>query len=207
MSEEGKPEKVALTTRESELVVIAMQCLAGGVKVQLDWEKFTQMADYKNANSARTNFQAVIKKLSEGTVDKIYVAQSSVANPAAPKKRAAKPKAAAKETATNDGEMADNDATPEKPKRKRAPPKPKTPVAEQTSDNEKTPPTMAPKKKRATKASSEAPEPKRAKKSPEAKEEVKPEIKPEVKSEDTVSEPEPETENFFDAALEPSSSA
>ncbi len=180
---------------------------SSGLQVQLDWEKFTQMADYKNANSARTNFQAVLKKLSEGALDKFYVAQSSVATPAVPKKRTTKPKAAAKETAINDGETADNDATPEKPKKKRAPPKAKAPVADPTSDNEKTPPTMAPKKKRAAKASSEAPEAKRVKKSPEAKEEakeeVKPEIKPELKSEDTVSEPEPE--NIFDAALEPSS--
>ncbi|KAI4179294.1 MAG: hypothetical protein LQ346_007225 [Caloplaca aetnensis] len=205
MSEAEKPTKTPLTLRETEVVVMAMQCLQGG-EIKIDYDKLTAMAEYKNKHSTNAVFSSIKMKLSKATLENHFVAHGGAAVTAAAKKRAAKPKAAAKETATNDGEVADNDATPEKPKKKRAP-KAKAPVVENTSDNEKTPPTLAPKKKRATKASSEAPEPKRVKKSPEAKEEIKPEIKPEVKSEDTLSEleAEAESENFFDAALEPSS--
>lgn len=67
--------------------------------------------------SARTNFQAVLKKLSEGTVDKYYVAQSSVTTLAAPKKRAAKPKAT-KATATDGNDNAENGTTSKKRVRK-----------------------------------------------------------------------------------------
>lgn len=163
---------------------------------QIDYDKLTAMAEYKNNKSTNAVFSSVKTKLSKATLDNYYVAYGGAAPTGGAKKRTPKPKAAAKDTTTNDGEIADNDATSEKPKKKRAP-KAKAPAADTASDDhEKSPPTMAPKKKRATKASSEAPEPKRVKMSPEAKEEVKPEIK----AEDAASDPEPET--FFDSAME-----
>ncbi|KAI4187436.1 MAG: hypothetical protein LQ348_004076 [Seirophora lacunosa] len=218
-NENSEVQKVPLTPREAELAVIALQCLQSG-EVKIDWDKFTAMAEYKNKNSAQTNFQSVLKnKFSQGTLKKHYVVSSSsvsgrakaaTATCANPKKRT--PKAKAKAVATDD-DNADttndttNDTTPEKPKKKRATkPKPKpTAAAEPTDDNDAnkangTTDSVTPKKRARKEKSSTPAAAKRV------KQEHKPE--PEVKEEETMPAATDGVESagcdgkFFDAAIE-----
>ncbi|KAL8934583.1 MAG: hypothetical protein Q9211_005153 [Gyalolechia sp. 1 TL-2023] len=103
MSEETARIKTPLTQRETEHVVMAIQCLKDG-NLPLDWDKFVIMADFKNRASANSSFGSLVRsKLSPATIDNHYVAHSSPAanTVTTPKKRTPKAKAAAADKADN----------------------------------------------------------------------------------------------------------
>ncbi|KAL8851002.1 MAG: hypothetical protein Q9221_004085 [Calogaya cf. arnoldii] len=90
MSEEQTAEKTSLTIRETELAVIALQALKNG-KVDLDEDKFAQMAGYSNARSASVCFSNLKRKLNAATVSTYFVAAGTGGTPrATPKKPRAK---------------------------------------------------------------------------------------------------------------------
>ncbi|KAL8652614.1 MAG: hypothetical protein Q9226_004195 [Calogaya cf. arnoldii] len=90
MSEEQTAEKTSLTIRETELAVIALQALKNG-KVDLDEDKFAQMAGYSNARSASVCFSNLKRKLNAATVSAYFVAAGTGGTPkATPKKPRAK---------------------------------------------------------------------------------------------------------------------
>ncbi|KAL8816151.1 MAG: hypothetical protein Q9223_004795 [Gallowayella weberi] len=74
MSEAANPANVTtLTTRETELAVLALQSLKNGF-IQIDEEKFAKMGGYSNARSANVCFANLKKKLNTATVEAHYVA-------------------------------------------------------------------------------------------------------------------------------------
>ncbi|KAL8849414.1 MAG: hypothetical protein Q9221_005586 [Calogaya cf. arnoldii] len=99
------PTKTPFTARETELIVIAMQCQEGDIKLtdpsQINYEKFTKMADYKNENSACAVLGGLIKhKVTASTVDSFSVPHGVGNGPkrAAPKApKASKPDGQAQE--------------------------------------------------------------------------------------------------------------
>ncbi|KAL8987796.1 MAG: hypothetical protein Q9177_003041 [Variospora cf. flavescens] len=205
MSDTAKPEavKTPLTPRETELAVIALQCLQGS-EIKVDYDKLASMASYKNKNTAMTVVSALLKhKLSNATVDNFAVAHSAGSSPAAsgPKKQRTP-----KGTPTSDKNNHNADDNPnnnsnngdtttptitEKPKKKRAPkPKAAKPAAvDPTGDkgvkvtNKAADSAVVP-KKRARKDKSETPAAKRVK-----KEEVD-DVKQEEEQEDEEEEEE-----------------
>ncbi|KAL8669423.1 MAG: hypothetical protein Q9168_005980 [Polycauliona sp. 1 TL-2023] len=104
MSGQPAPVTTSLTIRETELAVIALQALKNG-KVDLDDDKFTQMAGYTSVNSARVCFANLRKKLNAATTSTYFVANGSaaatpkVATPRKPRAKAA-PKAKDETTST-----------------------------------------------------------------------------------------------------------
>ncbi|KAL8801614.1 MAG: hypothetical protein Q9182_004344 [Xanthomendoza sp. 2 TL-2023] len=115
MSEETKPVNcTALTTRETELAVLALQSLKNGF-IQIDEEKFARMGGYSNARSANVCFANLKKKLNTATVEAHYVAAGTGGGPlkvTTPKKGSrgsTKPKTPTKRKADDN-----SDATPTK---------------------------------------------------------------------------------------------
>ncbi|KAL8940297.1 MAG: hypothetical protein Q9216_002883 [Gyalolechia sp. 2 TL-2023] len=74
-----------LSPRETEMVVLAIQCLKD-VVAQIDVDKFAAIGGYKNSESAKSSFgQLVRSKLSNATKDNYCVAHSATSS--TPKKR------------------------------------------------------------------------------------------------------------------------
>ncbi|KAL8648516.1 MAG: hypothetical protein Q9226_005959 [Calogaya cf. arnoldii] len=70
------PTKTALTARETELIVLAIQCQEGDIKI--NYEKFAKIADYDKKKSACTILGQLIKhKITASTVDSFSVACSA----------------------------------------------------------------------------------------------------------------------------------
>ncbi|KAL8719029.1 MAG: hypothetical protein Q9225_003910 [Loekoesia sp. 1 TL-2023] len=109
MSDYTTPTKIPLTPRDTQLAVIALQCLQESGNIKIDWEKFTQMAEFKNKNSANSSFGALKHKLSQATLDNYYVAHASAAATVSgtPKKR--KTPTTKKSKALAAAEYSDND--------------------------------------------------------------------------------------------------
>ncbi|KAL8827686.1 MAG: hypothetical protein Q9170_006917 [Blastenia crenularia] len=190
------PNKSALTARDTELVVLAFQCLQEG-NLKVDWERFAKMGEFKNKASANASFGFLVKhKLSQATLDNFYVAHASgMANSGStPRKRAApKPKTPAAKDGGEENGNPDAAETPTKPKKKRVY-KPKvTPKAALDDEG-----TQA--EKHAVEHEAEVPASKRAKGSPrvKVKEEVREEDQEEVKEEEVKGNGDA---GFFDDAF------
>ncbi|KAL8866683.1 MAG: hypothetical protein Q9198_008794 [Flavoplaca austrocitrina] len=122
MTEPYNPTKTPLTARETELIVMAMQCLEGN-DIKIDYEKFAKMAEYGSRKSASTNLGGLLKhKITCSTVDNFSIASSASNASASPKKRTA-PKTKNSATDTQDDGLIDNGAVKPSPK-KRGPKKP-----------------------------------------------------------------------------------
>ncbi|CAO1598730.1 hypothetical protein XANCAGTX0491_002490 [Xanthoria calcicola] len=91
MTETYNPTKTPLTPRETELIVIAMQCLENA-DFKINYEKFAKMAEYGNKKSATTVLSSLIKhKIASSSVDSFSVPSSAGhgAGSGTPKKRKA----------------------------------------------------------------------------------------------------------------------
>ncbi|KAL8677758.1 MAG: hypothetical protein Q9186_005843 [Xanthomendoza sp. 1 TL-2023] len=77
----------ALTARETELAVLALQSLKNGF-IQIDEGKFAKLGGYSNARSANVCFANLKKKLNAATEEEHYVAAGTggAAAKATPKK-------------------------------------------------------------------------------------------------------------------------
>ncbi|KAL9017678.1 MAG: hypothetical protein Q9185_005012 [Variospora sp. 1 TL-2023] len=73
------PTKTPLTSRETELLIIAFQCLEDG-DIKIDYDKFAKMAEYEKRKTAVTILGGLIKrKISSSTVDSFSVVANSKA--------------------------------------------------------------------------------------------------------------------------------
>lgn len=138
MSDGTNPTKNPLTQREAELVIMAIQCLKKDC-LQIDWEKFATMAEFKNKASANASFGNLVKhKLSTATVDNFYVAPGGAIG-STPRKRR-QPIKKGKTDAEGDGASDHSDQeTPTKKRAKKdgtaAPAKKRGKASPQTQDN------------------------------------------------------------------------
>ncbi|KAI3393827.1 hypothetical protein diail_3553 [Diaporthe ilicicola] len=100
-----KPNMPQLTPRELELLVYALRCSEGGFP-KVDYQKFAEMAGFKNASSASVSF---------GTVKRKLMSDAGGAKPA-PKKTTPKKAAATKrkQEPVKDDEDGDSDESPKK---------------------------------------------------------------------------------------------
>ncbi|CAO1596274.1 hypothetical protein XANCAGTX0491_000125 [Xanthoria calcicola] len=126
MSKEANPTKTSLTIRETELAVIALQALKNDGKVDLDDDKFAQMAGYGTTNSARVCFANLKRKLNAATVNAYYVAAGTGGTPKATPK---KPRAKAGSKSKSDTPVDDSPT-----KRKEYPTEETTPTKRSKSD-------------------------------------------------------------------------
>ncbi|KAL8884955.1 MAG: hypothetical protein Q9192_006732 [Flavoplaca navasiana] len=117
MTEPYNPTKTPLTARETELIVMAMQCLEGN-DVKIDYEKFAKMAEYGSRKSASTNLGGLLKhKITCSTIDNFSIASSASNATASPKKRAT-PKAKTSSADTHDDDQDENVAAKPSPKKR-----------------------------------------------------------------------------------------
>ncbi|KAI4273839.1 MAG: hypothetical protein LQ337_004351 [Flavoplaca oasis] len=117
MTESYNPTKTSLSPRETELLIIALQCLEGG-EIKVNYDKFAKMAEYNNRKSACTILGGLIKhKITSSTVDNFSVASGTGNTIASPKKRAA-PKAKTSSADTHDDDQDENAAAKPTPKKR-----------------------------------------------------------------------------------------
>ncbi|KAI4261325.1 MAG: hypothetical protein L6R42_003474 [Xanthoria sp. 1 TBL-2021] len=84
MTSAYNPTKTPLTARETQPVVIAMQCLDGNVKtplqtpLQINYKQVSTMAGYTSEKSAYNTVNPLIKhKITASTIDNFFVAYSA----------------------------------------------------------------------------------------------------------------------------------
>ncbi|KAL9030879.1 MAG: hypothetical protein Q9180_006864, partial [Flavoplaca navasiana] len=107
----------SLSPRETELLIIALQCLEGG-EIKVNYDKFAKMAEYNNRKSACTILGGLIKhKITSSTVDNFSVASGTGNAIASPKKRAA-PKGKTSSADTHDDDQDENAAAKPSPKKR-----------------------------------------------------------------------------------------
>ncbi|KAL8671112.1 MAG: hypothetical protein Q9168_004381 [Polycauliona sp. 1 TL-2023] len=129
MSEETyNPTKTPLTARETELLVIGMQCMEVG-DIKINYEKFTKMANYNTKKSACNFLGGLIKhKIASSTIDNFSIAHGTGEALASPNKRAP-PKAKATASDHQDNAGGEEEVVKKSPK-KRAAPKSKAAASE-----------------------------------------------------------------------------